>query len=144
MAIYFDLNEAIPVYSYFRDLYMYAGLMPAGATQETRDFIGSNTGGGFPVWQITELVKDQFSPEDKRRNATFYEIYDHQESGDSLLYVTISLKGTGAINSGGVREYVSDIIVYRYAEVLLMKAEAKNALGQDPSTEINTNLLVVQ
>src|SRR5690606_30386031 len=30
-----------------------------------------------------------------------------------------------------------DIVLYRYGDVLLMKAEAKNALGQDPSDEIN-------
>ena len=31
----------------------------------------------------------------------------------------------------------NNIILYRYADILLMKAEAKNALGQDPSAEIN-------
>src|SRR5690606_4394923 len=35
------------------------------------------------------------------------------------------------------RRYLDDIVLYRYADVLLMKAEAKNALGQDPSAEIN-------
>ncbi len=137
MSIYFDLNEQIPVFSYFRDMYMFAGLMPSGATQKARDFIGPNTGGGFPVWRLTELVNEQFVQEDKRRNASFYDLYDYTSPTDSVYFTTISLKGTGAINSGGVREYVSDIIIYRYAEVLLMKAEAKNALGQDPSTEIN-------
>ena len=28
-------------------------------------------------------------------------------------------------------------MIYRYADILLMKAEAKNALGQDPTAEIN-------
>ena len=37
----------------------------------------------------------------------------------------------------GVRYFKDDVILYRYADVLLMKAEAKNALGQDPSAEIN-------
>ncbi|MEQ9289757.1 MAG: RagB/SusD family nutrient uptake outer membrane protein [Cyclobacteriaceae bacterium] len=137
MSIYFKLLENTGKFSYFRDLYMFAGLMPSGASQQARDFIGSNTGGGFPVWQITDLVKDQFTEDDKRRKASFYELYDHKENGDSVHFVTISQKGTGAVNSGGVREYVSDIIIYRLADVLLMKAEAKNALGQDPSEEIN-------
>ena len=37
----------------------------------------------------------------------------------------------------GDRIFADDIILYRYADILLMKAEAKNALGQDPSAEIN-------
>ena len=36
-----------------------------------------------------------------------------------------------------MRSFVTDVILYRYADVLLMKAEAENALGQDPSAEIN-------
>jgi hypothetical protein len=32
---------------------------------------------------------------------------------------------------------VSDIILYRLADVILLKAEAKNALGQDPSAEMD-------
>jgi hypothetical protein len=32
---------------------------------------------------------------------------------------------------------VSDIIMYRWADILLMKAEIKNGLGQDPTTEMN-------
>jgi hypothetical protein len=41
------------------------------------------------------------------------------------------------IVSGGARLFYDDVVIYRYADVLLLKAEAKNALGQDPSTEIN-------
>lgn len=33
--------------------------------------------------------------------------------------------------------FLDDVIIYRYADVLLMKAEAKNALGVDPSFELN-------
>lgn len=137
MVIYFDLNEEIPVYSYFRDLFMFRGLMPAGASEEALELVGTNTGGGHSLWRLSDLVRDKFSREDKRRDGTFFDLYDYKENGDSVLFTTVCLKGTGAINSGGVREYVSDIIIYRYAEVLLMKAEAKNALGMDPSEELN-------
>ena len=37
----------------------------------------------------------------------------------------------------GMQVYSTDFPVYRYAEVLLMLAEAKAKLGQDPSAEIN-------
>ena len=46
------------------------------------------------------------------------------------------MKFNGFVNSG-IRLFLDDVILYRYADVLLMKAEAKNALGQDPSAEIN-------
>ena len=112
--------------------------MPSGVTQYTRDFIGINTGGGHSVWSPSALIRDQFTKDDSRRDGSFYEIYDYKSPDDSTYFTAAVLKGTGAVNSGGVREYVSDVIIYRYAEVLLMKAEAKNALGQDPSVEINS------
>jgi starch-binding outer membrane protein, SusD/RagB family len=37
----------------------------------------------------------------------------------------------------GSRHFLDDLILYRYADVLLMIAEAKNALGQDPTPELN-------
>lgn len=128
-----DLEAAAP--SYFRDMYMFAGLMPGGVSQFTRDFIGP-TGVGHSVWSPTALVRNQFTSDDSRRNASFYEIYS-DNAGVSTYFTTAVLKGTGVVTGGGVREYVSDIIVYRYADVLLMKAEAKTGLLQDPSVEIN-------
>ncbi|RQP10309.1 MAG: RagB/SusD family nutrient uptake outer membrane protein [Parapedobacter sp.] len=136
MSIRFQLLEETPVFSYFRDMYMFGGLMPSGVSEYTRNFIGTNTGGGHSVWAPTELVRNQFNTKDSRRLGTFYEIYNHLD-GDSTYFTAVVMKGTGAVNSGNVREYVSDIIVYRFAEVLLMKAEAKNALGMDPSPELN-------
>lgn len=81
------------------------------------------------VWTITELVRNQFSADDSRRDPTFVEFPDYP--GLALVR-----KGRGIMISG-VRSFTSDIVLYRYADVLLMKAEAKNALGQDPSEEIN-------
>src|SRR5699024_1438747 len=46
----------------------------------------------------------------------------------------VKFKGTV---DGGARLFLDDVILYRYADILLMIAEAKNALGQDPSAEIN-------
>ena len=130
---YQDLEPA--AFNYFRDMYMFAGLMPGGVTQYTRDFIGP-TGSGHSAWSPSALIRNQFTVDDSRRNGSFYEIYSYQ-GADSTYFTAAVLKGTGIVTSGGVREYVSDIIVYRYADVLLMKAEAKNGLAQDPSAEIN-------
>ena len=47
------------------------------------------------------------------------------------------LKGIGIINSNANRVYESDIVVYRYADVLLMLAEIENSLGGDVTGYIN-------
>lgn len=39
--------------------------------------------------------------------------------------------------SSGVRNYTNDFPIYRYADLLLLKAEAEILLGQDPTTDIN-------
>ena len=36
-----------------------------------------------------------------------------------------------------MRTYTNDYIIYRYADLLLMMAEAKVLLGENPATEIN-------
>ncbi|WP_109674411.1 RagB/SusD family nutrient uptake outer membrane protein [Dyadobacter jejuensis] len=86
-------------------------------------------------WQLSSLVTDQFSDEDSRKDASFIEVTQTRDGVTSLLY-NIDQKWPGVI-SGGVRVMYDDFIVYRYADVVLMKAEAQNALGQDPSEAIN-------
>lgn len=84
-------------------------------------------------------VTEQWTGDDERRDATFlYPInaetglpFDPSKDARNMI-----VKGRGQLIAG-VRYYSSDIILYRYADVLLMIAEAKNALGQDPSAEMN-------
>ena len=54
----------------------------------------------------------------------------------SQYYTNYGLKYNGTVSSG-IRYLANDYILYRYADVVLLKAEAKNALGQDPSEDIN-------
>lgn len=91
--------------------------------------------GKDPYWQISTLVTDQFNDDDTRKDATFIEVYETRNSVTSFLY-NVDTKWSGVI-SGGVRQMYDDYILYRYADVVLMKAEAKNALQQDPTEEIN-------
>lgn len=53
-----------------------------------------------------------------------------RKPGENKFYVSVVLKGKGLVRDGD-RIFADDIILYRYADILLMKAEAKNALGQD-------------
>lgn len=70
--------------------------------------------------------------QDLRYN-TFFRMYDAAKVYKaSMLY-----KFMGPVNTGGVRESDNNVPIYRYADVVLLLAEAKNQLGEDPSGEIN-------
>lgn len=109
--------------------------IPANTDDETKSII-QPVGGGQGLLVLTDLVRKQFTPDDTRKNASFHEIYTYNAAGDATYYSSLCMKGRGLI-TGGTRLFLSDIVLYRYADVVLMKAEAKNALGQDPSVEIN-------
>lgn len=119
--------------NYFADMYVLPTQLPPGVDAATRAGIGVT--GGNNYWAPTALVRNEFSADDRRRNASFLEIYT-SDGGTPAYLTSIVLKGKGVVESG-VRRFLNDIIIYRYADILLLKAEAKNALGQDPSVEIN-------
>ena len=86
-------------------------------------------------WQIAPTIAKQFNLDDQRRDATFVEVYETINGVTNWKYNT-DQKWKGVI-IGGVRGRYDDWYIYRFADILLLKAEAKNALGQDPSPEIN-------
>lgn len=132
MAIRFQENESGSTgYEY---MYVSAISMPSNVRQEVIDAIVPYK---YDSWSISDLARTQFSNDDQRKNASFMEVNTVDGSGNESFYAAIVTKFNGVV-SGGVRLFMDDVILYRYADVLLMKAEAKNALGQDPSTEINT------
>lgn len=120
--------------NYFNNIYMAVGVLPAAAEAASKTIVGVS--GGNNVWEPSALVRNQFSVDDQRRAGTFHEVYTTGANGARNYFISVQTKGQGTVE-GGVRFFVDDIILYRYADVLLMKAEAKNALGQDPSTEMN-------
>lgn len=94
--------------------------------------------GGANYWTLTDDTRQKFKPEDLRRTATYTELYSYDEatSGYTKFYGCIQRKFDGMINAGA-RTFIDDVVLYRYADVLLMKAEAQNALSQDPSDAMN-------
>lgn len=132
MAVRFQDLESAPQ-TMFQYAYMSPSLMTNDTHQATVQALG--TLGGNPFWQPSALVRNQFTPDDQRRNASFIEIYNY-EGADSTFYASVVSKFQGTV-SGGSRLFLDDVILYRYADILLMKAEAENALGQDPTVEIN-------
>lgn len=129
-AVRYDVIES--AHNYF--MYMYLNDGGLAVSPETREMIGTVGSGntGNSIMQISKTVRDQFLPEDQRRLGTFYEIYNTS----NVFFSAITTKGRGVVDNG-TRHFKNDIIIYRYAELLLMIAEAKNALDQDPSNEIN-------
>lgn len=105
---------------------------PSTISPETATVIGVI--GGNSVWQISPLVRGQFTDDDKRKAATYFDVV--RTTGANPFHSAIGVKFRGEVVLG-TRQYTNDYILYRYADVLLMKAEAKNALGMDPTAEIN-------
>jgi hypothetical protein len=121
--------------NYLWFMWIISSAVPSNIDQETRDMIFP-IGNGQGLMITSDLVRNQFSTEDTRRDASFFEIFTIDADGNRNYFSNIALKFRGTI-IGGNRVFLSDPILYRYADVILMKAEAKNALGQDPTTEMN-------
>ncbi|MBL7473253.1 RagB/SusD family nutrient uptake outer membrane protein [Robertkochia sediminum] len=81
--------------------------------------------------------------DDARKDGTFIRLYIDDNGGagyptynEPAYFGSIFKKFLGRVD-GSERIFENDVPLYRYADVLLMIAEAKNYLGEDPSAEIN-------
>jgi hypothetical protein len=77
----------------------------------------------------------QFSANDTRRLASIQPAYT-LSNGTYKIAGCFTDKYAGEQNAG-VRVITNDFPIYRYADLLLLKAEAEVDLGQNPSNEIN-------
>ncbi|MGX5819314.1 RagB/SusD family nutrient uptake outer membrane protein [Chitinophaga lutea] len=91
---------------------------------------------GAPYWAPSNTARLKFTDDDTRKKPTIIELYTVDGGGNKTFFSSVVGKFNGTVVAGQ-RYFIDDYIIYRYADVLLMKAEAKNALGQDPSAEIN-------
>lgn len=134
MVVRQEVNESSNGYTD----YMYGGFpIPACTPEYIKTLIGTQGSGVNHSWQISSAVRNLFSDDDLRKDATYVDLFRYDDSCNTTeYYATLTMKYKGTVVDGK-REFADDIILYRYADVLLMKAEAKNALGLDPSPEIN-------
>ncbi|MEJ7780387.1 MAG: RagB/SusD family nutrient uptake outer membrane protein [Daejeonella sp.] len=130
MAVRFQLLESEQNLNY-RDMFFHTSNFSANPNAAARIVLGA-VAPGQNVWRIAPAIQNQFSNDDKRKAATWYDVY--RTTG--AFYATIGVKFKG-IEDAGTRHFKDDVILFRYADILLMKAEIKNALNQDPAPEIN-------
>lgn len=102
-------------------------------------------GTGGSVFSVSNKVLERFAnePNDTRGDATLLYLYSDNNGGAgystynrSKLRTTMLNKFLGEIVNS-TRQSYANVPIYRYADVLLLLAEAKNRLGEDPSAEIN-------
>jgi hypothetical protein len=95
----------------------------------------------------------RFGPSDKMllklddlndfRRSNFVRLYNNgdghipYQAGSENYKGAVLAKFLGIIGDDGSRKNYNNVPLYRYADVLLMLAEAKNNLSEDPSAEIN-------
>lgn len=117
---------------------MYIDAFPPNTSPAQIAAIAPVNAGGGNYWTLSEETRNNFSGEDLRKNASFYDLVTADPvTGLYTVYnYSIQRKFDGLVDAGN-RLFLDDVVLYRYGEILLMKAEAENALGMDPSTEIN-------
>lgn len=129
-------NEDLESGNIFNDgIYIRGDQIPANSDPQAKALLGE--GGGLNRWAPSSEFRGQWDDLDSRKDATFVEVFTDDGTGNyTEYYGSALLKYRGFVESGS-RKFLDDVVLYRYADVLLMIAEAKNALGEDPTTEMN-------
>lgn len=91
--------------------------------------------GASRVGMSEGMIQKLQNPDDKRIAATFQVMY--RDVAPTYPIAGVLLTKFAGRQDAGAQLYDTDFPVYRYADVLLMLAEAKTKQGMDPSAEIN-------
>lgn len=104
---------------------------------ENRKFSVSTDNWGGILRAPTKIATfRKFDDRDSRKWASIQPAYERLPSGAYQLAGAFVKKFQGEQNAG-TRQYTNDYPIYRFADLLLMMAEAKILLGENPATEIN-------
>lgn len=103
---------------------------------ENRQFnVATDNWGGLLRAPLQVSTFREFDDLDSRKWATIQPAYE--KVGDTYQIAGAFVKKFEGEQNAGSRQYTNDYPIYRYADLLLMLAEAKLILGEDPSAEIN-------
>lgn len=92
---------------------------------------------GLMRFAFTDKAFDQYDNADTRKTTNLLEVFSKENTTLTRVgFVLWKYQGVQEPGATG-RSLVDDLPIYRYADVLLLKAEAKMILGQDFSAEIN-------
>lgn len=139
-ALQYQRDEASNIYNSFtgRSTEINPQFNAAGESMSSFIIAGANRYGQS---EKTILLLDDNA--DDRKEATFIRLYTDDNGGagystynEPTYFGSILNKFLGRVD-GTERIFENDVPLYRYADVLLLLAEAKNHLGEDPSGEIN-------
>lgn len=134
LALYYNKDEATVGHS--RAFFYHPSFNGSTVNDEDGNALGDDPisllGSGLQYEEYIESFIKSYDKEDSRRAATFFEYYRSSDNkfGSSML------KFFGQ-NVGTTHYFDSDVILYRYADAILMLAEIENALGNDCDTYIN-------
>jgi len=91
--------------------------------------------GGLLRAPVRIATYQKFDDNDSRKLSSIQPAFSKKGTGFELVGCFIN-KFQGEQNAGS-RAFTNDYPIYRYADLLLMMAEAKVILGQNPANEIN-------
>lgn len=135
-AIRNGLNEsAIPIAGTFLPQAALLSNFYDSAANRKFDVVTDNWGGLLRAPVLISTFR-KYDDNDSRKWATIQPAYEKTSTGDYRLAGAFVKKYSGEQDAGS-RVITNDFPIYRYADLLLLQAEAKIALGQDPSSEIN-------
>lgn len=132
MAVNYKENEEGNNTSFLASMYYNTTL---DISPEAIASIGQKGGGNS--FEVSDETRAKFTTDDNRKAASFLELFLKDASGAYTVFHSAVQKKFDGVVISGVRKFLDDVVIYRYADILLLKAEAKNALGQDPSADIN-------
>lgn len=133
LSMYFDRTEITnwgSSFVYTPSLIVGSYYDPSGVPMT--DVLSLNTA-GIVRYEWKESLIKSLDEADTRRAATFLEYYADK---DLTIFGSTYLKLIGHM-AEGIRQFDSDIIYMRYADVLLMMAECENGLGGSCAPWIN-------
>ncbi len=99
--------------------------------------------GGANRYGPSEKTLLMLDDKNDNRYNTFIRLFTDDEGhypydpNDDAYKASVLKKFLGSIYDDGQRQNYNNVPLYRYADVVLMLAEAKNNLNEDPSAEIN-------